>query len=85
MQAAGEMDSDDRQEMIRGMVQRLSDRLASEGGTPQEWARLIGALGVLGDTEQARTIYAEAQNVFAGNDAAVAVVTKAATQAGIAE
>ena len=53
VEAAGEMSTEDRQEMIRGMVARLSDRLATEGGTPEEWARLISSLGVLGDEAQA--------------------------------
>jgi cytochrome c-type biogenesis protein CcmH len=82
---AAEMSEEERNEMVRGMVARLSDRLATEGGTVQEWARLIGALGVLGDTEQARAIYSEAMQTFAGDDAALAQITAAATQAGVAE
>ncbi|MDU9007056.1 c-type cytochrome biogenesis protein CcmI [Sedimentitalea todarodis] len=81
--AAGEMSETDRTEMIRGMVQGLSDRLASQGGTPPEWARLIGALGVLGETERAQAIYANAQEVFAGDDAALSVIEQAAGQAGL--
>ncbi len=83
--AAGEMSEADRTEMIRGMVQGLSDRLATQGGTPPEWARLIGALGVLGETEQAQAIYANAQEVFAGDDAALSVIEQAAGQAGLAQ
>lgn len=85
MANAAEMSGEDRQEMIRGMVQQLSDRLASEGGSPEEWARLIGALGVLGETEKAAEIYAEAQGVFVEDSAAVALLKDAALQAGIAE
>ena len=85
MANAAEMSDEDRQAMIRGMVDRLSDRLASEGGTPEEWARLIGALGVLGDTDRAKTIWAEAQTVFAGKDDALATIRAAAEQAGVAE
>jgi cytochrome c-type biogenesis protein CcmH len=84
LQAAGEMSAQDRQEMIRGMVQGLSDRLATEGGTPPEWARLIGALGVLGETARAEAILAEAREVFAGNDEALSVIADAARTAGIA-
>ena len=61
MQAASEMTAEERQEMIRGMVAGLSDRLATEGGSPEEWARLIGALGVLGETERAQAILEEAR------------------------
>ncbi|SFU16661.1 c-type cytochrome biogenesis protein CcmI [Sedimentitalea nanhaiensis] len=81
--AAGEMDEADRTQMIRGMVQGLSDRLATEGGAPPEWARLINALGVLGDTDRARAIHRNAQQVFAGNDAALGVIDAAARQAGV--
>ncbi|MBK0327180.1 c-type cytochrome biogenesis protein CcmI [Rhodobacteraceae bacterium F11138] len=81
--AAGEMDEADRNQMIRGMVQNLSDRLANQGGTPQEWARLINALGVLGDTDQASAIFENAQQVFAGNDTALYVIGDAARQAGV--
>lgn len=83
--AASEMNESDRMEMIRGMVQGLSDRLASQGGTPPEWARLIGALGVLGETERAQAIYANAQEVFAGDDEALSVINQAAGQAGIVQ
>lgn len=83
--AAAEMDAEARSEMIRGMVTRLSDRLATEGGTPEEWARLIGALGVLGETDRARAIHDEARTVFAGQDEALALIGAAAVQAGIAQ
>lgn len=83
--AASEMSSDEQQEMIRGMVQRLSERLATEGGSAAEWSRLIGALGVLGDTDQARAIWAEAQAVFASDPEGLALVRSGAVQAGVAE
>ncbi|MBO9452027.1 c-type cytochrome biogenesis protein CcmI [Tropicibacter sp. R16_0] len=83
IEAAGDMNAEEVQDMARGMVERLSERLANEGGSPPEWARLIQALGVLGDTDRARAIYAEAQQVF-GNDAnAVALLQAAARAAGI--
>ena len=71
--------------MIRGMVDRLSDRLNTEGGPATDWARLISSLGILGDTERAKTIYGEAQKVFAGHDADLATIRAAAEQAGVAE
>jgi cytochrome c-type biogenesis protein CcmH len=83
--AASEMNPEDRQEMIKGMVAQLSDRLASEGGSPAEWARLIGAYGVLGETDRAGEIWAEAQAVFADNAAALEEVRAAAVRAGVAE
>lgn len=83
MEAAGEMSAEDRQEMIRGMVARLSDRLATEGGTPEEWARLISSLGVLGDEAQAIAIWNNAQEVFADNPDALDIVREGARAAGL--
>ncbi|WP_146346961.1 c-type cytochrome biogenesis protein CcmI [Falsiphaeobacter marinintestinus] len=85
MQAVQDMTDDERQEMIRGMVDRLSERLASEGGSPEEWARLIGALGVLGDTDRAAAIYDEALQVFAASPQALDAIRNAGRQAGLGE
>ncbi|SIT01251.1 cytochrome c-type biogenesis protein CcmH [Roseivivax lentus] len=85
MDAAGEMSAEARQEMIAGMVARLSDRLSRQGGTPEEWARLITAYGVLGDADQARAIWNNAQEVFLGNSEALEVVREGARSAGVAE
>ncbi|KIC08260.1 cytochrome C [Leisingera sp. ANG-M1] len=85
MEGAAELSAEEQQEMIRGMVTRLSDRLASEGGSADEWARLIGALSVLGDTDRARTIYDEARTVFSADPEALALIDTIAAQAGLAE
>ena len=74
---AGAMTPEDRQAMIENMVAGLSDRLANEGGTPQEWARLISAYIVLGQLERAVPIYEEALAVFAGSDAALELIREA--------
>ncbi len=83
--AAQGMTPEAQQTMIRGMVGQLSDRLATQGGPPADWARLISSLGVLGDTDQARAIWTEAQGVFAADPAAIAQLLAAAQSAGIAE
>ncbi|MGJ8604967.1 MAG: c-type cytochrome biogenesis protein CcmI [Marivita sp.] len=83
MDAAGEMTQEDRLEMIRGMVSQLSDRLATEGGSPEEWARLISSLGVLGDEAQAIAVWNNAQEVFADNPRALEVVRDGARAAGL--
>ncbi len=83
--AAAGMSPEDRQAMIRGMVQGLADRLATEGGPASDWARLIAALGVLGETDRARAIWTEAKGVFAASPDDLAAVTAAARQAGVAE
>ncbi|MFY0619167.1 c-type cytochrome biogenesis protein CcmI [Shimia sp.] len=83
IEAAQELTAEDRQEMIAGMVAQLSDRLATEGGTPQEWARLIAAYGVLGDTDRASAIWEEAKGVFAAVPDALEIVRAGAERAGV--
>ncbi|MES0823936.1 c-type cytochrome biogenesis protein CcmI [Ruegeria sp. SCP11] len=83
--AAAAMTPEERQEMIKGMVNQLSDRLASEGGSPEDWARLIAALGVLGEGQRAIDVKNEAMEVFAGNPDALEMIDAAALQAGIAQ
>ena len=82
IEAAGEMTAGDREGMIRGMVEGLASRLAETGGSAEEWARLIGALGVLGERERAAAIWAEAQQVFAGTPD-LEQVRAAAREAGV--
>ena len=82
--AAAEMPTEDQTAMIRGMVTRLADRLANEGGPPADWARLVRAYGVLGETDAARSIWAEAQQVFP-DPADLAPVRAAAEAAGVLE
>jgi cytochrome c-type biogenesis protein CcmH len=79
------MTEEDRMEMIRGMVGQLSDRLATEGGTPQEWARLLNSLGVLGEVDQATLIWQDAKDTFADTPEALAIVRRAAQQLGIVQ
>lgn len=83
--AAAEMTPEARQQMIRGMVDGLMARLAAEGGTAEDWAKLITSLGVLGEADKARAIWGEAQGRFAGRPDDLAVVRKAAETAGVAE
>ncbi|MEY8882454.1 c-type cytochrome biogenesis protein CcmI [Donghicola sp. XS_ASV15] len=85
MQSAAELSDEDRQNMIRGMVANLSERLATEGGTAPEWARLINAYGVLGEQDRAAAIWAEAQGRFAERPDELAAIRAAAEQAGVAQ
>lgn len=82
---AATMTPEDRQTMIQSMVTGLADRLASEGGPPADWARLITSLAMLGQLEQARAIFIEAQGHFATDAAALALVEAAGQQAGLSE
>lgn len=81
---AAEMDPEARMEMIGGMVAGLSDRLATEGGPPEDWARLITSLAVLGDADQALAVYENAISVFADDPAAMDTIRAAGERAGVA-
>ncbi|MTH76530.1 c-type cytochrome biogenesis protein CcmI [Paracoccus aestuariivivens] len=83
MAAAADMSPEDRQQMIEGMVKGLETRLATEGGTPEEWARLISALVVLGKKDHAQDILGEARTRFASIPEALATVEAAGKKSGL--
>jgi len=78
VEAAQNMTAEERQQMIQGMVAGLSERLANEGGTAQEWARLINALGVLDRLSDADAIWDNAREVFADDAQSYRIVLEAA-------
>lgn len=82
---ASAMSDEDRAQFIQSMVERLSDRLATEGGPPEEWAQLIRVLSVQGQTERAAEIWAEAQTTFADNPDALTLLQATATEVGLSE
>jgi cytochrome c-type biogenesis protein CcmH len=63
--AAANMSDEQRVEMIRGMVGRLSDRLHAQGGDIEGWLRLVRAYAVLGDRDKAKDAAAEARHALA--------------------
>jgi cytochrome c-type biogenesis protein CcmH len=79
------MDAGERMEMIGAMVEGLSNRLATEGGTPSDWARLITSLAILGQPDRARAVYDNALQVFADSPGALDTIRAAGSQAGVAE
>ena len=80
---AAQMTEEERQQMIRGMVEGLMERLANEGGTAEEFARLINALSVLGEMNRALAVLDEARSSFADHPADLAVINEAARNAGL--
>ncbi len=84
MQAAMELEPEERAAMIGGMVEGLAARLGASGGPAEDWARLIAALGVLGEHDRARAIWAEAQRLFADQPEGLARIQAAAAGAGVA-
>jgi cytochrome c-type biogenesis protein CcmH len=83
MAAAAEMTPEERQAMIEGMVAQLSDRLASEGGTVEDWERLVRSLAVLERLPEAQTIYDEAKVKFEGRPAELSFLRLAAVESGL--
>jgi cytochrome c-type biogenesis protein CcmH len=63
--AAAEMPAEQRNAMVLGMVERLSERLHREGGDPEAWVRLVRSYGVLQRPEDARAAELDARRVFA--------------------
>lgn len=63
--AAGEMSTEQRDTMIRGMVARLADRLKQDGSDVDGWLRLLRAYVVLGDKSQARAAADDARRALA--------------------
>mgnify|MGYP001458599071 CR=1 FL=1 len=66
-----------------GMVAQLNDRLATEGGTVEEWDRLIRSLTVLERTDEAQKIYDEAKARFEGRPAELSFLKQAAVESGL--
>lgn len=83
MAAAAEMSPEDRQAMIEGMVAQLSERLASDGGSVEDWERLIRSLAVLERLDEAQRIYDEAIVKFEGRPAEQSFLRMAAVESGL--
>lgn len=72
--AAGSIPPDERQAMVADMVQRLADRLGEQGGSVEEWQRLIRSYSVLGQQGKAQEAMAAAREAFAGDPASIAAL-----------
>lgn len=84
VEAAAGMSLEERIDMIEGMIQGLAARLASEGGPPEDWARLIVAYGVTGNLNAAASVYQESKLVFEADRGALDILARAADRAGLA-
>ncbi|MEM9045499.1 MAG: c-type cytochrome biogenesis protein CcmI [Pseudomonadota bacterium] len=69
IEAASEMTVEDRNEMINMMVSRLEDRLTTDGGTSDEWFRLMNSYVQLGQMDDAERVYQLSQDALRGQDA----------------
>ncbi len=71
--------------MIEGMVSRLATRLASNGGSVDEWSRLIRAYAVLHEGEKAKAALADARKALAPDPNAVASLDALAHDLGLGD
>jgi cytochrome c-type biogenesis protein CcmH len=62
--AAENMPKAERTDMIRGMVQRLAERLHADGKDVDGWMRLVRAYAVLGDRDKAKDAAADARRAL---------------------
>jgi cytochrome c-type biogenesis protein CcmH len=71
--------------MVEGMVNRLATRLASNGGSVDEWSRLIRAYAVLHEADKAKAALADARKALAPDANAVASLDALARDLGLGD
>jgi cytochrome c-type biogenesis protein CcmH len=67
MAAAQQLTPEQRTQMVRGMVDRLAERLKTDGHDFDGWLRLVRAYVVIGEADKAQAALAGARTA-AGND-----------------
>ena len=82
IESAAQLSPKERDNMVKGMVAKLSQRLQNKGGPAENWARLISAYGVLGDDTAEQNTYQLAVTEFATDPAALALLQNALKSAG---
>jgi len=65
--AANKLEPNQQNEMIKGMVARLADRLKENGNDIEGWQRLLRAYVVLGERDKAQAAAADARKAFASD------------------
>ncbi|WP_316859833.1 c-type cytochrome biogenesis protein CcmI [uncultured Cohaesibacter sp.] len=83
VEASSEMSAEERQQMVEGMVANLADRLKTEGGTPDEWVRLIRAELVLNRPDMAAKTVAQAMDALQSDLDGLEKVKAAARSLGV--
>ena len=81
MEAAAQLSPEERSDMIQSMVAQLEQRLQGEGGSAEDWARLISAYGVLGADTALQTTYQSAITKFSTDPAALVLLQNAVESA----
>ena len=83
MANAEQMPEADQQEMIKGMVNRLAERLAENGNDLEGWLRLLRARSILGQKDQAVKALADARANFKEDTASLDRLNTFAKQLGL--
>ena len=83
MKRMADMSPEERQQMIRNMVEGLEQKLRDDPGNLDGWLRLIRARAVLGEKDRAQRAYEEARKTFAGRADAIAALDAAARGQGL--
>jgi cytochrome c-type biogenesis protein CcmH len=65
--AAADLGPEQRMAMIRGMVEKLSERLHHDGSDLEGWLRLVRSYMVLGERDKARAAAGEARQALASD------------------
>jgi cytochrome c-type biogenesis protein CcmH len=77
LEAALTQDAENRDEILETMVAGLAERLANLGGPPEDWVQLISGFLALDQVSAAQSVFDRALIVFAGSDAALAMIETA--------
>jgi tetratricopeptide (TPR) repeat protein len=83
MQAIAEMPAEQRQAMVRAMVDGLATRLDSDPRDVEGWTRLMRSRVVLGEKDVAATMLRKALDVFKDDAAASARISATASELGL--
>jgi cytochrome c-type biogenesis protein CcmH len=65
--ASSQLAPEQRQAMVQGMVERLSERLHRDGADVEGWLRLVRSYMVLGQPDKARAAVVDARRALAGD------------------
>jgi cytochrome c-type biogenesis protein CcmH len=81
--AASNMNPQERATMIRGMVDRLAERLKKDGGDVDGWLRLVRAYVVLGERDKANAAAGDAKRALAREPEKVKRIDEMAKNLGL--
>jgi cytochrome c-type biogenesis protein CcmH len=81
--SAADMSPSERDQMVRGMVERLAARLSADGSDVDGWLRLMRAYVVLGELGKARAAAADARRALATDPAKLHRIEEGAKNFGL--